>query len=295
MALQTSGAISLNDIHVEAGGTSASQAAINDADIRGLISKSSGAQMAFNEWYGASSFTLSVVESAVTLAKQATNYNASTVTFANNLVQGDLIVWVGWSWNTTRTNYFMDSDGTFGVNVATNEHGWYGSNRSMAFIRAKFVTSAMAGTNSQQLFPGTLGAGGICASVYNTSAGSFSTINVSSATNGGGGSGFGSYSDTLAGTTASGSSSQIHVTVACGYAYGFSTDLGTGSHIDTDSPPSHFPSWWNPPYNHAANFGDFSKRIFNAKTDSTASGSRTARNSYTGLTASYASAIISPS
>ena len=54
MALQTSGAISLNDIHVEAGGTSGTQASINDADIRGLIGKSSGSQMSFNEWYGAS-------------------------------------------------------------------------------------------------------------------------------------------------------------------------------------------------------------------------------------------------
>lgn len=54
MALQTSGAISLNDIHVEAGGTSGTLASINDADIRGLISKTSGAQMSFNEWYGAS-------------------------------------------------------------------------------------------------------------------------------------------------------------------------------------------------------------------------------------------------
>ena len=57
MALQTSGAISLNDIHVEAGGSSGTQASMNDSDIRGLIDKSSGAQMAFNEWYGASSFT----------------------------------------------------------------------------------------------------------------------------------------------------------------------------------------------------------------------------------------------
>lgn len=54
MALQTSGAISLNDIHVEAGGSSGSQASINDADIRGLIGKNSGSQMSFNEWYGAS-------------------------------------------------------------------------------------------------------------------------------------------------------------------------------------------------------------------------------------------------
>lgn len=53
MALQTSGAISLNDIHVEAGGSSGTQASINDSDIRGLIGKGSGAQMSFSEWYGA--------------------------------------------------------------------------------------------------------------------------------------------------------------------------------------------------------------------------------------------------
>ncbi len=54
MALQSSGAISLNDIHIEAGGSSGTQAAINDSDIRGLIGKTSGAQMSFSEWYGAS-------------------------------------------------------------------------------------------------------------------------------------------------------------------------------------------------------------------------------------------------
>ena len=47
-------AISLNAIHVEAGGTSGTAASINDADIRGLIGKSANTSMAFNEWYGAS-------------------------------------------------------------------------------------------------------------------------------------------------------------------------------------------------------------------------------------------------
>ena len=54
MPVPGSGAISLNDFHVEAGGTSGTQASINDADIRGLIGKSAGAQMSFSEWYGAS-------------------------------------------------------------------------------------------------------------------------------------------------------------------------------------------------------------------------------------------------
>jgi hypothetical protein len=54
MALQSSGVISLNDLHVEAGGSSGTACTINDSDIRGLISKGSGVSMNFAEWYGAS-------------------------------------------------------------------------------------------------------------------------------------------------------------------------------------------------------------------------------------------------
>ena len=45
MGLQTSGQISLNEIHVEAGGTSGTECSFNDTDIRDLISASSGAEM----------------------------------------------------------------------------------------------------------------------------------------------------------------------------------------------------------------------------------------------------------
>ena len=45
MALPSSGAISLNQMHVEVGGSSGTAASINDSDIRGLAFKSSGAQM----------------------------------------------------------------------------------------------------------------------------------------------------------------------------------------------------------------------------------------------------------
>ena len=55
MALQSSGSISLNQIHVEAGGSSGTSASLNDADIRGLIGLSSGASNAFSAYYGAAS------------------------------------------------------------------------------------------------------------------------------------------------------------------------------------------------------------------------------------------------
>lgn len=55
MALQTSGAISLNDLHLEAGGTTGTQVSMNDTDIRDMIDKASGAQQSMSEYYGASS------------------------------------------------------------------------------------------------------------------------------------------------------------------------------------------------------------------------------------------------
>jgi putative intracellular protease/amidase len=74
MALQTSGAISLNDIHVEAGGTTGTVVSINDSDIRNLIGKTAGASMAFNEWYGASASTVVTVTQGILSLPQATHY-----------------------------------------------------------------------------------------------------------------------------------------------------------------------------------------------------------------------------
>jgi len=54
MALPSSGQISLNQIHIEAGGSSGSQAAMNDSDIRAMIGKGSTSQNAFSEYYGIS-------------------------------------------------------------------------------------------------------------------------------------------------------------------------------------------------------------------------------------------------
>ena len=51
MALPSSGSISLNQIHVEAGDTSGTTCSLNDSNIRALIGKASGAQMSFNDFY----------------------------------------------------------------------------------------------------------------------------------------------------------------------------------------------------------------------------------------------------
>ena len=54
MPLPASGAISLDAMHQEVGGTANTNCSINDTDIRGLISKGAGATSSFNEFYGAS-------------------------------------------------------------------------------------------------------------------------------------------------------------------------------------------------------------------------------------------------
>jgi hypothetical protein len=61
MAIITSGPLSLNAIHIEAGGSSGTSVTINDADIRGLtpaagksINTASGSSISFSDLYGAS-------------------------------------------------------------------------------------------------------------------------------------------------------------------------------------------------------------------------------------------------
>ena len=53
MALPSSGAISLNEIHVEAGGSSGTTCSMNDADILDIKDFSSNTARGLNAWYGA--------------------------------------------------------------------------------------------------------------------------------------------------------------------------------------------------------------------------------------------------
>ena len=80
MALQSSGAISLNDIHIEAGGSSGTQCSINDSDIRALISKSSGATMSFSERYGASAALTETLSNGDTNVNVSTEFGSSNFT-----------------------------------------------------------------------------------------------------------------------------------------------------------------------------------------------------------------------
>tara|TARA_Y100001938_G_C8077108_1_gene426756 strand:+ start:1447 stop:1953 length:507 start_codon:yes stop_codon:yes gene_type:complete len=110
MALQSSGAISLNDIHVEAGGSSGTQASLNDADIRGLINKGSGVQMSFSEWYGASGVT---TESKFEYTPSFTLYSANTFFFASQ--ENSQIIWEGTHVvNNNNASYNFNNPAYFG-------------------------------------------------------------------------------------------------------------------------------------------------------------------------------------
>ena len=148
MALPTSGPLSLNQIHIEAGGTSGTTASLNDADIRGLIGKASGATMSFSEWYGASAArnTVNLIISANT-----NNYNIKSAAVATgNYVFG-----------ATDVTLTINS----GVTVGSTSTGTYALDTGSAWSGSDTITIVNNGTVKGR--GGNGGAGG--SSVYNAS------------------------------------------------------------------------------------------------------------------------------
>ena len=168
MALQTSGPISLDDIHVEAGGTTATQVTINDTDVLNLIGKSSATQMGFNEWYGASAGpTLQYTSTGTTYTAATTGKNATpaAITFADSAAN-DIVddLWTG----TTAARIYMtdlgwlNGSGGFlfggftmqtssGVGVASNTGNFArppGQNAGQYYIKAYYNNVLFFTTNA---------------------------------------------------------------------------------------------------------------------------------------------------
>ena len=81
MATPASGAISLNEMHVEAGGSSGTTCSINDADIRLIADKSSGATASWNDYYSRAadwSFTMTVAD---TTTSSSDGYVTTTIRY----------------------------------------------------------------------------------------------------------------------------------------------------------------------------------------------------------------------
>lgn len=101
MALQTSGPISLNDMHVEVGGTSGTLCSVNDADIRDLISRNANTQQNFQEYYGKSAETsLPTSGSTVNGQVQLKQITASSYISSGGTLRVPSNMWV---WSDSRT------------------------------------------------------------------------------------------------------------------------------------------------------------------------------------------------
>ena len=107
MALQSSGQISLNDIHVEVGGSSGSQVSLNDSDVRALISKSSEAQNAISEYYGVSAETQLSSGGNVNGQAQRQEITASTYISSGGTLRIPSSMWV---WSDSRTTAALTID-----------------------------------------------------------------------------------------------------------------------------------------------------------------------------------------
>lgn len=128
MPVQSSGQVSLNDLHIEAGGTTGTECSFNDSDIRGLISKDAASQMAMNEWYGASNvFTFNITSNTLkgNLSSLATaagwngsaalecTINSGVYVWSNSTSTAALIVNVAGA-KVTNNGYIMGQGGNGG-------------------------------------------------------------------------------------------------------------------------------------------------------------------------------------
>ena len=87
MALTASGQITFSEINLELGLSSTQMISLNDAAVRGLIGKTSEAQFAINELYGASSnsgwvFSLQADSTGTVMADGAFNFRCRSTASA---------------------------------------------------------------------------------------------------------------------------------------------------------------------------------------------------------------------
>lgn len=89
MGLQSSGAISLNQLHVEVGGTSGTICSLNDSDIRGLIGVSNQGSQNIQQYYGSSSITAAYDSTVTTDLK---GHSTSGTLTLSSVAVGDILV-----------------------------------------------------------------------------------------------------------------------------------------------------------------------------------------------------------
>ena len=100
MATPSSGAISLDQMNVEAGGSSGSTVSINDSQIRFLDSKSANATSSFNDFYGIEAGGgIMSVGGSFTSSSQTVNYQTIFTTISVRGFAGSSFGISSWKFN----------------------------------------------------------------------------------------------------------------------------------------------------------------------------------------------------
>ena len=107
MALQTSGPISLNDMHVEVGGTSGTTCSLNDPDIRNLISVGDSTNQSFLLYYGQAAETVMTSGGTVNGQPQRLKISASSFISSGETLRIPSNMWV-WSDDTSTAALTID-------------------------------------------------------------------------------------------------------------------------------------------------------------------------------------------
>ena len=140
MTLQTSGAISLNQIHIEAGGSSGTQVSLNDTDVRYLTNVGSGSSSSFNSFYGKSRHRVTA-GSGTYNSDTFTGYKTSTPTMGS--VDDSDLTWTTASW--TGLYYKLSGTDAYKIHLLL---GGSGSGSNSGFTTMRIAGSTYARTSA---------------------------------------------------------------------------------------------------------------------------------------------------
>ena len=162
MALPTSGALTLDAIHVEAGGSTGTTCYLNDTDIRGLtaaagktINSTQGTTIDFDDFYGASLVSFSAISMVVGDDTQTTTGYVTNVAtdrgFVSSSSTGSMSPTSDSNFlgGATVTRLFMDGD-TNSVSGTTSVLRLTVSTASVANSNSSFTSLTIDGTTVQR-------------------------------------------------------------------------------------------------------------------------------------------------
>lgn len=217
MALATSGALSLNEIHIEVGGTSGTTCSLNDSDIRNIteasgktINNTLGTTIDFNNFYGATNiptWTISMTQGSHTVTGTGPNYGTNS-----SIYRG---------FAATNFSYSF----SFG-SLDDDQDTYYFDNNPIKAINTNHTSGDTIGTAGfQGLYLRVQKAN---ATIANTDAGAFKTMAVT--VSGSGSTTTLNRSDATFTSASGGTDTSLHYNMwAWGSSYATSSTLGSGS------------------------------------------------------------------